>query len=118
MSNKYLWLSWAGLTFIYGINFFFLRYQKILFFSHYFNDLIALPWTFAFITLIYRYIFKVQQYQVSIFQMIFTWMSFSWIFEGILPYFYPHRYYADLIDVWMYFLGTVIWWYINYSRKT
>jgi hypothetical protein len=111
--NLNLWIVWIILSFLYIWNFFYLRKVQIGFFSSYFNDLIALPWVFAFITLIYRNLLKVKNFRVSKYQIVFTFLFFSISFEILFPYFQPQKYIADWNDVLMYLLGSLIWWHLK-----
>ncbi len=113
MKKESIVLIWIFLCFLYLLNDAYFRKLEIGFYTNYWNDLIALPWVFASITLIYRYMLKVKLYYVTGYQIYYTLLSFSVIFEGILPICFPERYYADIYDVVMYTIGSCIWGFIR-----
>ncbi len=76
--------------------------------DNYLLDLLCMPLVLETLSLSMRTIFSVH-YKLSIYQIGFSLMSTSILFEYCLPM-YQKRFHADVFDVVAYCAGTIIWY--------
>lgn len=82
------------------------------FFRCYFADLLAIPLTLSVTTFIMRKYTANPDFCLSIPKIIVACLYFSILFEWILPH-QSNAYTRDLIDVFCYFIGGGIYYYIQ-----
>lgn len=75
--------------------------------NNYFNDTVSLILLLKICHIVLKLI-KGADFKLSPSHIIFIWLYFSFLFEGILPLFYE-RYTADLYDIGAYLLGVLIY---------
>jgi hypothetical protein len=98
--------------------YFFIRLSRDLnvelpeYISGYVNDLLCLPLVLWSILGILRWIHRPKLIVLSPAKLIVAWIAFSLLFEWILPLRSP-VYTADLLDVILYGVGALIFWWIQ-----
>lgn len=75
--------------------------------NNYFNDTVSLVLLLKICQMVLK-LFKGSDFQLVWAHIIFIWLYFSFLFEGILPL-VNERYTADFFDVLAYLLGVLIY---------
>jgi len=75
--------------------------------NNYFNDTVSLILLLKICHIVLKLV-KGADFNFLPSHIVFIWLYFSFLFEGILPLFYE-RYTADLYDIGAYLLGVVIY---------
>lgn len=81
----------------------------------YLNDSIIVPLTALVARTLMRFLFSKPKFILKIGEVVYIVVFYSVVFELVLPYF-MHRYKADYVDVMMYALGGVLYWYCINKR--
>ncbi|HLW62447.1 MAG TPA: hypothetical protein VKY33_03520 [Flavobacterium sp.] len=92
-------------TLIYGLQK--LSHQLPEIINNYFNDIISTALLLKVCHIILKLI-KGADFNLSLGHIVFVWLYFSFLFEGLLPLYYE-RYTADVYDVGAYLLGALIY---------
>lgn len=85
--------------------------------NNYLNDLLCMPLILGAVTFITRYLKKDKTYQLSLFFVLFMAGYYSFYFEYYLPT-VNLRYTADWIDVVLYFMGSIGFYYFQKRSNT
>lgn len=92
---------------IYLASFFQIELPRIIRF--YVNDFLITPIVLSISLLVIRKIRNDQNYTLSFFVVIYLCSFYAIIFEYFLPQ-YMSRYTADIVDVFLYFLGGIVFY--------
>lgn len=85
--------------------------------NNYLNDLLCMPLVLGAVTFIIRYLKKDKTFQLSLFFVLFMAGYYSFYFEYYLPK-VNVRYTSDLIDVALYFIGSIGFYYFQKRSST
>ena len=83
--------------------------------NSYLTDLLFIPLLLFFTIWLLRIIKRDKKIKLSVFKLIFTWLFISIVFEYYLPQ-KNSIYTADIVDVFMYFFGTVSFYFLQKKR--
>jgi hypothetical protein len=75
----------------------------------YLNDLLIVPITAGVARFSMRWLFRVKNYILNLWQTCYIVVFYSLVFEGLLPFMLP-RYTGDFIDVLLYIAGGAFYW--------
>lgn len=85
--------------------------------NNYLNDLLCMPIVLGAVTFVIRNLKKDKTYQLSLFFVLFMAGYYSFYFEYYLPK-VNVRYTADWIDVVLYFMGSIGFYYFQKRSNT
>ena len=80
--------------------------------NNYVNDFLIIPIVLIVSLYVLRWSRNDANYQISIGAILYLCSFYAVIFEYVLPKFHP-RYTADIIDVVLYFMGGIIFYYLQ-----
>ncbi len=108
--SYYFYISVAVGSFIYLAQQFEITLPKIV--NNYVNDFLILPIVLTICLFILRWSRGDKSYTIPLGVIIYICAFYGVIFEYLLPKFHP-RYTADFIDVFLYFISGVVFYFLQ-----
>ena len=109
----YFFISVALGSFIYTAQQLKIALPKIV--NNYINDFLILPIVLTVCLFILRWSRRNKSYTIPIGVIIYICVFYGVFFEYLLPKFHP-RYTADFIDAFLYFLGGIVFYFLQKKK--